>query len=122
MGLTFNSHPDSEFLIVAPEGQIAAGPEANYFNSRMQELARQSKKKIILDLSDVSYIDSIGLGVLMSVFSTLKAKGFTLIACGANQARVQGWFQCAKMDSVFLEIFEPLQEVLRKFAQQEEVV
>ena len=52
------------------EGRIVLGEESNAFREKVKALLAAGKKKIILNLAQVGYIDSAGLGTLVATFHT----------------------------------------------------
>jgi anti-sigma B factor antagonist len=60
------------------EGRIVLGEESNAFRERVKSLLAAGKKKIVLNLANVTYIDSAGLGTLVATFHSARSQGATL--------------------------------------------
>ena len=60
------------------EGRIVLGDESNAFRERFKGLMAAGKKKIVLNLAKVTYIDSAGLGTLVATFNNARSQGATL--------------------------------------------
>jgi anti-sigma B factor antagonist len=60
------------------EGRIVLGEESNAFREKVKALLAAGKKKIILNLAQVGYIDSAGLGTLVATFHSARSQGATL--------------------------------------------
>jgi anti-sigma B factor antagonist len=60
------------------EGRIVLGEESNSFRERVKSLLAAGKKKIVLNMATVSYIDSAGLGTLVATFHSARSQGATL--------------------------------------------
>jgi len=60
------------------EGRIVLGEESNSCREKVKSLLAAGKKKIILNLAQVSYIDSAGLGTLVATFHSARSQGATL--------------------------------------------
>jgi anti-sigma B factor antagonist len=60
------------------EGRIVLGEESNAFREKVKGLLAAGKKKIILNLAQVSYIDSAGLGTLVATFHSARSQGAML--------------------------------------------
>ena len=60
------------------EGRIVLGEESNAFREKVKSLLAAGKKKIVLNLAQVSYIDSAGLGTLVATFHSARSQGATL--------------------------------------------
>ena len=57
------------------DGRIVLGEESNAFRERVKALLAAGKKKIVLNLANVTYIDSAGLGTLVATFHSAKSQG-----------------------------------------------
>jgi len=62
---------------------------------------RQEAPKMILDLSEVPYIDSIGLGSLVSTYVSLQKAGRWMALVGVND-RVSNLFEITRVQDLFL--------------------
>lgn len=60
------------------EGRIVLGEESNSFREKVKSLLAAGKKKIILNLAQVGYIDSAGLGTLVATFHSARSQGAML--------------------------------------------
>lgn len=76
-----------------------------------QELLRSESATTILDLTDVPYIDSAGLGVLTNSYVSHQKHGRKLLFVGANE-RVQALFKITALDRLF-EIFPTVESARR---------
>jgi anti-sigma B factor antagonist len=74
-----------DVTLVDISGQIVLGPETGQLRSTVHDLVSRGEKKIILNLADVSYIDSSGLGELISSYTTVRNKGGQLKLLNLNK-------------------------------------
>lgn len=74
MRLTFNLRESSGVTIFALSGRIVLGDESNALREKIKELLAANKKKIVLNLADVSFIDSAGVGTLVAAYASAKAQ------------------------------------------------
>lgn len=72
---------------------------ASNFKNQLLEVVKEGVAKLVLDLSHVGFVDSSGLGALVSVLKAMNGKGSIAIA-GANST-VTGLFKLTSMDRVF---------------------
>src|SRR6202795_5074161 len=86
--------------VVDIEGRIVLGEESNAFREKVKGLLAAGKKNIILNLAQVSYIDSAGLGTLVATFHSARSQGATLklVNLGAKFKEV---LQVTKLMTVF---------------------
>jgi anti-sigma B factor antagonist len=82
------------------EGHIVLGEESNSFREKVKSLLAAGKKKIILNLAQVSYIDSAGLGTLVATFHSARSQGATLKLTNLG-AKFKEVLQVTKLMTVF---------------------
>ena len=70
--------------VIKPLGPLTQ-PEVEELHTRMLEVRDRSLGRMVLDASDVLYVDSRGLEVLVEVGDELARAGRTLKICGANE-------------------------------------
>jgi anti-sigma B factor antagonist len=71
-------HDVNGVSVVEIDGRIVLGEESNSFRERIKQLLAAGKKKIVLNLANVTYIDSAGLGTLVATFHSARSQGATL--------------------------------------------
>ena len=59
-------------FIIALKGKIMGGPESSQFHEQLKEAIARGERKIVLDLGGVEWMNSSGLGLLISGFTTLR--------------------------------------------------
>jgi len=95
-------------------GRITLGEGSSTMRDSLKELIAKGEKKILLNLGEVSYIDSSGIGELVSGFTTVTNQGGQLKLLGLNK-RVKDLLQVTKLYTVF-EVFDDEAEAVRSFA------
>lgn len=112
MPLKMESKTVGGVTVVHCSGRIVFGDEAAALRSTLKNILSASKN-ILLDLSDVSYIDSGGLGTLVGVYSSARAAGADIKLTGLGQ-RVRDVLQITKLVTVF-EVYDSQQKALAAF-------
>jgi len=59
-------------VILSLKGKLIGGTEANQLRDTIKELINGEKHKVLIDLANVSWIDSTGLGTLISAYTSFK--------------------------------------------------
>jgi anti-sigma B factor antagonist len=74
--------------VVDVTGRVTAGPASKALRKTLRELTSAGKKKIVVNLREVSYIDSSGIGELVSAFKEVKQGGgqFKLVGLSGQGA------------------------------------
>lgn len=78
MALRMAERDVSGVAVIDIDGRIVLGEESNAFREKVKSLLAAGKKKIVLNLANVSYIDSAGLGTLVATFHSARSQGATL--------------------------------------------
>jgi anti-sigma B factor antagonist len=95
-------------------GRITLGEGASAFRNAIRDLVAKGNKKVLLNLGEVSYIDSSGIGELVSGFTTVTNSGGQLKLVGLSK-RVKDLLQITKLYTVF-EAFDDETEAVRSFS------
>jgi anti-sigma B factor antagonist len=103
----------AEVTVLRMEGKIMGGPDAEAFQKTVKELVAEGKRKIVLDLSKVSWVNSTGLGILISGHTTMQNNGGTMKLVGVNK-RIDQIFMVTKLHTIF-QTFEDEAEALESF-------
>jgi len=95
-------------------GRITLGEGSSALRDALRELVGKNQKKILLNLGEVSYIDSSGIGELVSGFTTVTNSGGNLKLLNLNK-RVKDLLQITKLYTVF-DVHEDEAGAIRSFA------
>ena len=104
-----------DVLVIALSGKVIGGPELMEVKSVFQKAVDQEKNKVLLDLGKVSWMDSSGLGVIVSGHTTLSRAGGALRILNATK-KIQELFIITKLITIF-ETFTDEQEALNSFGE-----
>ena len=110
MHITTEQIENITFVLV--NGQALDASNAKNFKSAMNPLLTQDAK-LVLDLSNLRFVDSSGLGAILSCLRQLNGMGGELKLCGMAKT-VRALFELVRMHRVF-EIFNNRDEALRSF-------
>jgi anti-sigma B factor antagonist len=102
-----------DVTVIDATGRITLGEGASHFRDTIRDLATKGDKKLLVNLSDVSYIDSSGIGEMVSGFTTVTNHGGQLKLLGLTK-RVKDLLQITKLYTVF-EVFEDEASAVRSF-------
>ena len=101
-------HLPHGIAVVRLSGGLTLGTSHKIADSQIQSAIEDGISKMVIDLTDVEYVDSAGLGMLMYAYGMLNEKKGTLRLCGVTQ-RVMSLLQMTKTD-MFLPIDKSLDE------------
>ncbi len=100
MPLTIDNREVGHVTIVDVQGRIVLGDEIGDLRAAVRRLVAQGKKKIILNLAAVDYIDSSGVGELVGCFTTVRNAGGELKLLNLSK-KVHDILNVTKLYTVF---------------------
>ena len=106
-----------DVVIVDLEGKLTAGLGDQILRDTLDELLAESWRKILLNLSGVSFLDSAGLGELVAGLKTARNLGAELKVLKASE-RVRTTLSLARLLPLF-EVYDDEAEALRRFGDGE---
>ncbi len=96
-------------------GKIMGGPDHEKFQAEIKTLVAAGQVDVLLNLSKVSWVNSTGLGILVSAFHTLKKNGGQLKICEVSD-RIDNILNVTQLKLVF-ETFDNCEDALASFKQ-----
>jgi anti-sigma B factor antagonist len=98
--MKFSSHLIDEVLVFGLKGKIMGGPEAQVFHDELRKAIAAGTRKVILDLGEVEWMNSSGLGLLISALTTVRAAGADMKLARATD-KITSLLVITKLSSVF---------------------
>jgi anti-sigma B factor antagonist len=95
-------------------GKITLGEGTMAIRNAVRDILKNNGKKIILNLADVNYIDSSGIGELVSSYTTVANSGGSLKLLNLTK-KIQELLAITKLLTVF-QVFENEQSALASFS------
>lgn len=75
---------EPDVVVMEMHGRITMGGDSQKIEWGVTQLLKENQKKVIFDLTDVCYVDSSGVGILMMCHAKLKKAGGALYLVGAQ--------------------------------------
>jgi anti-sigma B factor antagonist len=97
-------------------GNLMGGPETIAVHDKVKELIDQNKKQVVIDLSNVKWMNSSGLGTIMGCLTSLSNAEGDLKLCGVTE-KVKSLFMITKLITLF-ETFSTVDEAVNAFTKQ----
>jgi anti-sigma B factor antagonist len=111
--MKLTSREEKGVEILEPKGKIMGGPDATMLHDYLHELINQDKKKVIIDLSKVEWMNSTGLGILISGLTTLRNNGGELKLANITE-KIESLLTITKLITVF-ENYDSVEEAVNSF-------
>jgi anti-sigma B factor antagonist len=114
MGVQLNIRQIADVSVVDVSGRITLGDGSSTLRNALREMGDKGQRKILLNLADLSYVDSSGIGELVSAFSTLAGLGGRLKLVNLTN-RVKDLLLITKLYTVF-EVYTDEATAVASFA------
>jgi anti-sigma B factor antagonist len=112
MPLKVSTRSTEGVLVVDCSGRIVFGEESASLRETVKKLLAQSPK-VVLNLREVNYVDSGGLGTLVSLYTTARNAGGAVKLAEVSQ-RVFNLLQLTKLHTIF-EVFDDEEGAAKSF-------
>jgi len=103
---------DSGVVVLDISGKIMGGEETTMFHGKIHEYMKANKKNIALNLTKVEWMNSVGLGMLISALTTVKNDGGRLVL--ANITNIESILAMTRLITVF-EHYDNLDDAVASF-------
>ena len=103
---------DKGVIVLELSGKIMGGEETTMFHGKLHEYIQAGKRQFVIDLKNVEWMNSVGLGMLISALTTVKnAKGRLVLA---NITNIESILTMTRLITVF-EHFDSQASALKSF-------
>jgi anti-sigma B factor antagonist len=100
--------------VVALDGRIVLGEESNALREKVKSLIAEGKTKVVLNMANITFIDSAGLGTLVAAHHSAKSQGAALKLAHLG-SKFQEVLQITKLLTVF-DVYNTEAEAVASFA------
>jgi anti-sigma B factor antagonist len=104
----------NDVTILDLKGKITLGEGDEALKDKINSLIHQNRKRILLNLADVPYIDSAGLGEIVRTYTTVSRQGGQLKLVNLTK-RITDLLMITKLLTVF-ETFEAESDALKSYS------
>ena len=113
MSLDIHQREREGITILDLKGRVTVGPEAGALREKVNQLAAAGSRMLVLNMKDVDYIDSTGLGALVMSATTLRKGGGNVKLLDLNRRNIE-LLVMTKLATVF-EIFTDEQDAINSY-------
>jgi anti-sigma B factor antagonist len=104
---------EGDVVVLTPRGNLMGEPETTEFRDRVKGLVRDGFLKIVLDVSKIKWINSSGLGALISALATVNNSGGDLRIANVTE-KIKSLFMITQLIKVF-KSFESVDRAVASF-------
>jgi len=107
--------PVGDVMVLDLSGKIMGGDDFDLFNNTIKGLAAEGQKDIVLNLKKVKWINSTGLGLMVSAYTSLVKEGGRMKIAEVSE-RIDNILHVTQLELIF-ETFTKEEEALASFAE-----
>ncbi|MCL4547414.1 MAG: STAS domain-containing protein [Bacteroidetes bacterium] len=100
-------------VVIELKGNVMGGPEAQEFSDTLHKLIDENKKNVVIDLAETKFMNSSGLGMLISGYTTMKNGGGYMKLANATE-KIESLLIITKLITIF-EHYTSVEEALKSF-------
>lgn len=112
--MSFNTSEKNDLAVIEFEGKVIGGPDAVSLNEKLHELINAGKANVIIDLGKVKFMNSSGLGMLISSLTTLRKAGGDLRIANHSD-KIKELLEITQLAAVFRQ-FDSVSEAEASFS------
>lgn len=103
-----------EAVVIELKGNVMGGEDTKEFNDLLHKLIDEGKKNIVVDLSDVKFMNSSGLGMMIGGLTTMKKAGGNLKLARVTE-KIESLLIITKLITIF-EFYEKVDDAIKSFS------
>lgn len=111
--MEISERSDGKVTILNLTGKVTLGEGDVLLKDKLHSLLNQGRKDVLLNLAQVSYVDSAGLGAIVSAYTTMTREGGSLKLANVTK-KLQDLLSITKLLTVF-DTFDSEDEALRSY-------
>jgi len=111
--MNINKQMAGDVVVLNLSGKIMGGPDYDKLQQEVKSLVKEGNVDVLLNLAKVNWINSTGLGILVSAYHTLKKNNGQLKICSVSE-RIDNILNVTQLKLVF-ETFDSQDEALASF-------
>jgi len=105
---------EDQVVVIELKGDVLGGPDANKLTARIREMITEGDVNIVLDLKDVEYMNSSGLGMLTSAQTSVKKENGEVKLSNPSE-RIESLLKITKLNTIF-ESYKSVGAALQSFS------
>jgi anti-sigma B factor antagonist len=108
-----NKAQQGDVAVISISGNIKGCPEAEVIHQSIKEFLEKNTTKLIVDLTDVHWVGSVGIGAIIGGLTTVRHTGGDLRLVGIN-SKIQNLLTITKLDGLF-KVYNNIDDAVSSF-------
>ena len=112
--MKFTIRQQDDVAVVVLEGDMVGGPDATLLTEKIRDLLESGRTKILVDMSEVNWMNSSGLGILIGGLTTVRSSGGEMKFVHLSN-KIRELLRITKLEGVF-DLYDNEDEAVGSFA------
>jgi len=113
MALQIAEKDSGGITVLELSGRVTLGDASHHLRTKLKEVLSQGKTRLVLDLADVGYIDSAGLGTLVAGYSSAQNQGAVMKLANLTK-KFHEQLNITKLVTIF-DVYDTVDEAVKSF-------
>jgi anti-sigma B factor antagonist len=113
MALEITEKESSGVTVLMLAGRVTLGEESNKLRTKLKDLLGEGKTRVVLDLAEVKYIDSAGLGTLVAGYTSARNQGASMKLANLTK-KFDEQLHITKLVTVF-DVYDSVADAVKSF-------
>jgi anti-sigma B factor antagonist len=113
MALEIMEKESNGVTVLVLAGRVTLGDESNKLRTQLKDVLAQGKTRVVLDLAEVTYIDSAGLGTLVAGYTTARNQGASMKLANLTK-KFDEQLHITKLVTVF-DVYDSVEDAVKSF-------
>lgn len=113
MALDIKQKETDGVTVLVLSGRVVLGEESNQLRTKLKDLLGQGKTRLVLDLAEVKYIDSAGLGTLVAGYTSAQNQGAGIKLANLTK-KFHEQLHITKLVTVF-DVYDSVADAVKSF-------
>lgn len=111
--MSLDVRTSGDVTIVTPKGMLLGGKETDELQGKIKELVEAGNKRLLINLGQTTFLNSVSLGVLIGAHSSYAKRGAEMKLCQVDK-KIQNIFVVTKLSLVF-DVYESCEEATKSY-------
>jgi len=112
--MTISEREQNGIVVISLEGNMIGGPGATLLSEKLREHLKTDRKQFVLNMSQIEWMNSSGLGILMGGLTTVRQNGGNLKLAHVTD-KIQELLRITKLNRIF-DVFSDEAEAIESFS------
>jgi anti-sigma B factor antagonist len=114
--MKFKTKDQKDVTVIELKDNVMGGPDASELNQELNKLLEAGKRKFVINLSEVKFMNSSGLGMMIGTLTSVRNAGGELRLAAATK-KIETLLTVTKLTTIF-QRFDTVKDAVESFKQQ----